>query len=92
MTLVADEKEVCTLTITIDPQIISGTPVFTGTRVPIDALINNLEDGLTLNCDSRAGSSSSGVLKIYFPPRIGKNLVLAQQGSETRLLKVLVGR
>ena len=27
----------------------SGTPVFEGTRVPIDALINNLADGVSLD-------------------------------------------
>ena len=37
------------LPITIDPNIVRGTPVFTGTRVPVEALIGNLEAGLTLN-------------------------------------------
>lgn len=49
MTLVLAQKEIDDLPITIDPEIVSGTPVFSGTRVPIDALINNLEDGLTLD-------------------------------------------
>ena len=49
MTLVLDEKEIESLPITVDPEIVSGTPVFTGTRVPIDALITNLEAGLTLD-------------------------------------------
>lgn len=49
MTLVLEQKEIDDLPITIDPEIVSGTPVFSGTRVPIDALINNLEDGLTLD-------------------------------------------
>lgn len=44
-----DEKEIAQLPITIDPEIVSGTPVFRGTRVPVDALINNLEAGLTLD-------------------------------------------
>ncbi len=44
-----DEKEIAQLPITIDPEIVSGAPVFRGTRVPIDALINNLEAGLTLD-------------------------------------------
>jgi len=34
--------------ISIDPDIMSGTPVFEGTRVPIDALINNLAAGVSL--------------------------------------------
>jgi uncharacterized protein (DUF433 family) len=49
MTLVLDEKEIESLPIAIDPEILSGAPVFSGTRVPIDALINNLEAGLTLD-------------------------------------------
>jgi len=44
-----DEKEIAQLPITVDPEIVSGTPVFRGTRVPVDALINNLEIGLTLD-------------------------------------------
>lgn len=47
--LVIDEKEIGQLPITIDPEIVSGTPVFRGTRIPVDALINNLEAGLTLD-------------------------------------------
>ena len=49
MTLVIEEKELAQLPITIDPDIVSGTPVFRGTRVPVEALIDNLEAGLTLD-------------------------------------------
>ncbi len=42
MRLVVEEKELKQLPITIDPEIVSGTPVFRGTRVPVDALMNNL--------------------------------------------------
>jgi uncharacterized protein (DUF433 family) len=49
MILVIEEKELDQLPITIDPEIISGAPVFRGTRVPIEALMNNLEAGLTLD-------------------------------------------
>ena len=49
MTLVIDEKEIESLPIISDPEIVSGAPVFRGTRVPIDALINNLEAGLTID-------------------------------------------
>jgi len=49
MTLVIGEKELRELPITIDPAILSGMPVFRGTRVPVDALISNLEAGLTLD-------------------------------------------
>jgi uncharacterized protein (DUF433 family) len=49
MTLVIQEKELAQLPITVDPEIVSGAPVFKGTRVPVEALINNLESGLTLD-------------------------------------------
>lgn len=32
-----------------DPDIFGGTPIFTGTRVPIAVLFENLADGLTLD-------------------------------------------
>lgn len=35
--------------ITIDPEIMSGAPVFTGTRVPVSALLENLEAGVSLD-------------------------------------------
>jgi uncharacterized protein (DUF433 family) len=35
--------------VTTDPEILGGTPVFTGTRVPIAVLFENLADGLTLD-------------------------------------------
>lgn len=34
--------------ITIDREILGGTPVFTGTRVPVAVLFENLADGLSL--------------------------------------------
>jgi uncharacterized protein (DUF433 family) len=49
MPLVIEQKDLDRLPITIDPQIVSGTPVFRGTRVPVEALINNLEAGLSLD-------------------------------------------
>lgn len=49
MALVIDDKELQQLPITIDPEILNGTPVFRGTRVPVEALISNLETGMTLD-------------------------------------------
>ena len=49
MALVIDKAELDRLPITIDPQIVSGAPVFRGTRVPVAALIDNLEAGLSLD-------------------------------------------
>jgi uncharacterized protein (DUF433 family) len=45
MTLVIGEKELEQLPVSVDPEIVSGAPVFQGTRVPVEALINNLEAG-----------------------------------------------
>ncbi|HEX4793419.1 MAG TPA: DUF433 domain-containing protein [Humisphaera sp.] len=35
--------------ITIDPQILGGTPVFRGTRVPVKTLFEYLEDSYSLD-------------------------------------------
>jgi len=35
--------------ITKDPEILGGTPVFTGTRVPIESLFDHLEAGVSLD-------------------------------------------
>jgi uncharacterized protein (DUF433 family) len=35
--------------ITVDPDILSGAPVFAGTRVPVSALLENLEAGVSLD-------------------------------------------
>ena len=34
--------------INIDTEIMGGTPVFTGTRVPVESLFTHLEKGITL--------------------------------------------
>ena len=49
MNPVIEEEAVQQLPVNIDPEIMSGTPVFAGTRVPIDALTNNLADGVSLD-------------------------------------------
>ena len=49
MPLVIDQKNLDRLPITIDPEIVNETPVFRETRVPVEALISNLEAGLTLD-------------------------------------------
>ena len=49
MPLVIDEAELQQLPVSADPDVMSGALVFRGTRVPVDALIENLEAGLTLD-------------------------------------------
>lgn len=49
MNLVIEEEAVESLPITVNPAIMSGTPVFEGTRVPIEALLENLAAGVSLD-------------------------------------------
>ena len=49
MPLVIEQNDLDRLPVTIDPKVVSGTPVFRGTRVPVEALISNLEAGLSLD-------------------------------------------
>ena len=48
MRVFADESDRARLPVTVDAEILSGQPVFSGTRVPVDALLENLEAGLSL--------------------------------------------
>jgi uncharacterized protein (DUF433 family) len=48
MRLVLDDADLRQLPITIDPEIVSGAPVFRHARVPVEALISHLEDGMSL--------------------------------------------
>lgn len=38
-----------TTLINIDPDILGGTPVFAGTRVPVESLFDHLEAGISLD-------------------------------------------
>jgi uncharacterized protein (DUF433 family) len=49
MALIIEEEAIDSLPITIDPEIVSGTPVFVGTRVPVEALLDNIAAGVTLD-------------------------------------------
>ena len=48
MSVLIEENEIASLPITVDPDILGGTPVFRGTRVPIEALLSNLEAGVSV--------------------------------------------
>src|SRR5438309_11493181 len=47
--LTVEEEQLARLPITSDPEILSGAPVFRGTRVPVTALLDNLAASLTLD-------------------------------------------
>lgn len=49
MTLVIDSRELDQLPVSVDREVMSGAPVFRGTRVPVAALLENLEAGVTLD-------------------------------------------
>jgi uncharacterized protein (DUF433 family) len=44
-----EEELIARLPIISDPEILSGETVFRGTRVPVAALLDNIEAGLTLD-------------------------------------------
>jgi uncharacterized protein (DUF433 family) len=46
---ILEDELIAHLPITIDPETMSGAPVFRGTRVPVAALLDNLTAGLTLD-------------------------------------------
>lgn len=46
---VVDENQIARLPITSDPEVLGGETVFKGTRVPVAALLDNIEAGLTLD-------------------------------------------
>ncbi len=43
------DEQIAQLPITSNPEILSGETVFRGTRVPVAALLGNIEAGLTLD-------------------------------------------
>lgn len=81
MTLIIEEKEIEQLPIMVDPDLVSGTPVFRGTRVPVDALLNNLEAGLTLDefLDNFPTVSRAQALQVL---EFSKNTLLRSKPSQ----------
>ena len=47
--LILEDEQIAHLPITVDPETMSGAPVFRGTRVPVTAMLDSLVAGLTLN-------------------------------------------
>lgn len=66
--------------ITINPEIMSGTPVFSGTRVPIQTLFDYLMDGCTLSefLDNFPTVSQEAAFKIlvYAAQRVANGKVI----------------
>lgn len=49
MKTIASPRRPRRLPITIDPEVRGGEPCFTGTRVPVSSLFENLEGGVSLD-------------------------------------------
>jgi uncharacterized protein (DUF433 family) len=49
MKIVLERGDLAGLPVDVDPEILGGTLVFAGTRVPIEALWGNLAEGATLD-------------------------------------------
>ena len=49
MRIVFDSEDLKALPVSVDPEVLGGKPVFAGTRVPVEALWNNMADGATLD-------------------------------------------
>lgn len=48
MKVILDPEDYRSIPVVSDSRILGGKPVFAGTRVPVEALWNNLADGATL--------------------------------------------
>ena len=70
--------------IVTDPQILGGTPVFRGTRVPIESLFQHLEKGIAIDefLDDFPTVGREQVIRV---------LEIAEKATTSKDLKSLVG-
>lgn len=75
-----------TKVIQIDPDILGGTPVFNGTRVPVESLFWHLEKGITIDeflDDFPSVSREQAVAVIELAARLFQRKDIAQTLYET---------
>ena len=60
-----------------DPEILGGTPVFTGTRVPVDSLFAHLEGGQSIDDFLEGFPSVTREQAIAFPEEARARMVAA---------------
>ena len=65
--------------ITVSPEILSGTPVFTGTRVPVRTLFDHLEAGDSLEVFLEDFPSVSWAMAVAVLERAHKTLFLTEE-------------
>ncbi len=80
MAVATDSLELRELVVWRDPERMSGTPCFTGTRVPVESLFDYLEAGDTLAdfLDSFPGVTREQALGAL---RLGKDALLGEPAS-----------
>lgn len=67
-----------------DPEILGGRPVFRGTRVPVEVLFENLEDGMTIDEIIASYPSLNKADLITCPDGACANVVADNQGSAAK--------
>jgi len=74
-----EEKQMNSKVINIDPEILGGTPVFYGTRVPIKNLFDYLETGETIETflEDFEGVSKEQVIRIL---KLSEKLISSSPG------------
>jgi uncharacterized protein (DUF433 family) len=67
------------LPITVDPEVLSGTPVFRGTRVPVATLIDYILDGETLEIFLRSFPTVKRDDAVYLLQHFNETLLAGTQ-------------
>lgn len=68
--------------VVIDPEIMSGTPCFAGTRVPVRALLDYIEGGDTLDVFLRQFPSVSREQAVEFLEQSSRQLLAVAETKE----------
>ena len=68
--------------VVIDPEIMSGTPCFTGTRVPVRNLLDYIEGGDTLDVFLRQFPSVSRKQAVEFLEQSSRQLLAAAETKD----------
>ena len=71
--------------VVVDPEILSGTPCFDGTRVPVRNLLDYLEGGETLDAFLEQFSTVSRQQAVAFLEQASARLLATLGGTEPRL-------
>lgn len=73
--MTAEQKASLAAAVSVNPEIMHGTPCFTGTRVPVQTLLDYIEDGDTLDNFLRDFGSVSREQAISFLELAKENII-----------------